>query len=106
MSTAEKVVKALLEGYNPYDIDDPLDLPEFPGGFIATSPEGERIEVRLVTFAGNQAYRWEKFWWNEYQQKLAPFYMGTHTVKRGNAQNYIQSKAEYYQDGGWKIEFL
>jgi hypothetical protein len=106
MGVAANIVSRLLEDYNPYDIDDPLDLPEFPGGFIASSPEGERFEVKLTEFAGAPAYHWVKFWWNEYSQSLEPFDMGHARVKRGEAQNYIQAQAEKYADGGWRIEFL
>jgi hypothetical protein len=103
---AHQIVDALLEGYNPYDIDDPLDLPEYPGGFIATSPEGERWEVRLTELAGKPAYRWVKFWWNDYQNKLVPFVKGHCQVRRGNAEKYIKDQSAYYGNAGWSIEFL
>jgi hypothetical protein len=107
MTQAQKIVSRLLEDHNPYDIDDPLEKPQYHGGFIAKSPEGERFEVRLVTRDdGKQVYHWQKFWWNDLHQRLDPFDMGRAQVKPEESEAYIQREAAKYGNNGWQIEFL
>lgn len=108
MSQAEKIVASLLEDYNPYDIDDPLEQPEYHGGFIATSPEGARIEVRLVALKqGRHAYHWVRHGWSESENKPVSLSMGYQSaIQAQNSEAYIKREAKKYADSGWQVEFL
>lgn len=103
MSAAE-IVNKLLEG-SPYDVDDPLEKPEAPAGFIARR-DTERMECHYDPQA--HGYRFSKFWIDPYTEKERVLRNGAFMAMKNiaNASSWLSKEAERWRTGGWNVEEL
>lgn len=100
MLPAQKVVRQLLES-SPYDIDDPLDRPEFPAGFTAERGD-ERVEMRFDDRPHFKCYRFTRSSTNPYTKKRESA-GGTYSVPLALAATWLELEADRWRNGGWDV---
>lgn len=96
------LVACLLED-GRYDIDDPLEKPEYPLGFIAHLG----TDIREWRYDGRTSYALTVGWIDDYSGKLrSGKNLGYIRVDIENAGAWVKEEMQKWQAGGWEVEEL
>lgn len=112
MNNAQRIIAALLEE-EPYDIDDPLEKPEYPAGFIAHKG-AEKVEWQHHEKPNHQTgvpghgYYFSKHWPDSYtgRPRVLKDFAWKQTPTAEKAQSWLHLEAAKWQEAGWQIEWL